>query len=249
MTSSSASIAPSSTAGHSSSSLLPFRSRPRGESPRQEALRPLAPQPSRAPHDPAKVAVQVALGATAGAPIAATVAGTDVVLTSLPGPDQLAALGLSSDGVIASMRPGAVWADLSTNDLECGRKLLEAARSHGIGLLDCPVTGGTEGAEAGTLLLMVGGDSSVLDQVRPVLNAIGTSELLGTNGAGYTAKISQVTLCYLNSVCLTEALLLGAKGGVDPANMLDIIRNSTGASYVADHYGPAIIAGDDDPSF
>ena len=72
---------------------------------------------------------------------------------------------------------------------------------------------------------------------------------LGQHGAGYVAKIAQVMLCYLNSVCLTEALMLGVKGGVAPDKMLDIIRHSTGRSYVADRYGPEILNGGYDDTF
>ena len=83
-----------------------------------------------------------------------------------------------------------------------------------------------------------------------VFDAIGDSyDLIGPYGAGYVAKIAQVMLCYLNSVCLTEALLLGVKGGVDPAQMLDIIQHSTGRSYVADRYGPEILNGGYDNTF
>ena len=74
-------------------------------------------------------------------------------------------------------------------------------------------------------------------------------DLLGPHGAGYVAKIAQVMLCYLNSVCLTEALMLGVKGGVAPDKMLDIIRHSTGRSYVADRYGPEILNGGYDDTF
>jgi 3-hydroxyisobutyrate dehydrogenase-like beta-hydroxyacid dehydrogenase len=73
--------------------------------------------------------------------------------------------------------------------------------------------------------------------------------LLGAHGAGYSAKIAQVVLCYLHSLALSEALMLGVKGGVEPRQMLDIIQHSTGSSYVADRYGPPILNGDYDPSF
>lgn len=72
---------------------------------------------------------------------------------------------------------------------------------------------------------------------------------LGDHGAGYVAKIAQVVLCYLHSVALSEALMLGVKGGVDAATMLSIIQNSTGTSYVADRYGPSLLDGTYDPGF
>ena len=117
-------------------------------------------------------------------------------------------------------------------------------------MLDAPVTGGAEGAEAGTLSVLVGGDractrvlySGLRRDRRPLRPPRAA-------GAGYVAKISQVMLCYLNSVCLTEALVLGVKGGVDPAKMLDIIQHSTGRSYVADRYGPELLNGGYDDTF
>lgn len=197
--------------------------------------------------DPVKVGSLVAAGATAARDVRVAVADVDVVLTSLPGPMQVRAVAAE---IIPAMRHGAIWADLSTNDLACGRFLVEFAAEHGVSVLDAPVTGGVEGATAGDLVVLVGGESDVHERCRPVLAAIGSRyDLLGANGAGYVAKIAQVMLCYLNSVCLTEALVLGAKGGVDPAMMLDVIRHSTGRSYVADQYGPEILSGGYDPTF
>ena len=98
--------------------------------------------------------------------------------------------------------------------------------------------------------MLVGGEAHVWERCRPALSAIGERiDLLGPREAGYVAKIAQVSLCYLHSVCLTEAMLLGVKGGVEPAKMLDIIQNSTGRSYVADRYGPEILNGGYDDTF
>lgn len=198
--------------------------------------------------DAAKVRALVTAGGTAaGSSIAAAVGDADVVVTSLPGPRQV---HMVAEEILPAMQAGAVWIDLSTNDLACAQLIRAMAVEHGIELLDAPVSGGVEGAGAGTLTIMVGGDQRTFTRCLPLFEAIGERiELLGPHGAGYVAKIAQVMLCYLNSVCLTEALVLGAKGGVDPAKMLDIIRNSTGRSYVADQYGPEILNGKYDDTF
>jgi len=197
--------------------------------------------------DPAKIDALVAHGATAAVDAPAAAARADVVLTSLPGPTQVRAIG---DLIVPAMRAGATWIELSTNDLDCANHLARLASIHGIHLLDAPVTGGVEGANAGTLSVLIGGEAEAHTRCLPVFAAIGDRyDLLGPQGAGYVAKISQVMLCYLNSVCLTEALLLGAKGGVDPAKMLDIIQHSTGRSYVADRYGPELLNGGYDDTF
>jgi len=197
--------------------------------------------------DPAKVRALVDAGATAADSAVDAARNADIVFTSLPGPKQVRHVGLD---MLAIMPPGATWIDLSTNDLTCAREIAAVAATAGVDLLDAPVTGGAEGAEAGTLTVLVGGDATTYERCRPVLTCIGERiDLLGPHGAGYVAKIAQVSLCYLHSVCLTEALLLGVKGGVEPNKMLDIVRSSTGRSYVADLYGPEILNGGYDDTF
>ena len=192
----------------------------------------------------------VELGAERAESVVDAVSDADIVMTSLPGPKQVEAVGLGDDGIVANMQTGAIWIDLSTNNLECAAAIRAAAESRGIDILDAPVSGGDEGARAGNLTILVGGESAVFERYRSVLDVIGEGiSHLGPHGAGYSAKIAQVVLCYLHSLALSEALMLGIKGGVDPEQMLSIIQNSTGKSYVADRYGPPILAGDYDPSF
>ena len=197
--------------------------------------------------DADKMASFVDSGATAVSSVNEGAANAEVVMTSLPGPTQVESVGAE---LFASLPPGSVWIDLSTNDLACARRLEAQAVDANVHLLDGPVTGGAEGAAAGTLSILIGGDEDVHARCTPIFDAIGSRyALLGPYGAGYVAKIASVTLCYTQSVCLTEALLLGAKGGVDPAAMLDIIQHSTGRSYVADRYGPEILNGGYDDTF
>lgn len=197
--------------------------------------------------DARKVAALVDAGARAAPDAPSAVTTADVVLTSLPGPEQVRAIG---EVILPVMVPGAIWVDLSTNDLPCAHHLAALAAEHGIALMDAPVTGGVEGAGAGTLGVLVGGNAETHARCSPLFAAIGSRfDLLGPHGSGYVAKVAQVMLCYLNSVCLTEALVLGVKGGVAPDKMLDIIRHSTGRSYVADRYGPEILSGGYDDTF
>ena len=180
--------------------------------------------------------------------IPATLADTDLIMTSLPGPVQIAAFAEQS--VFPHARSGNTWIDLSTNNLSTCQQLLAAATTKGMHFLDAPVSGGDEGACAASLSIYVGGDEAIFKQHSEVFAAIGkTISHLGQPGAGYAAKISQVVLCYLHAIALSEALMLGVKAGVNAAQMLAIIQNSTGRSYVADRYGPPILNGDYDPSF
>ncbi len=182
--------------------------------------------------------------------IGTAIAEADVVMSSLPGPKQIESFAFDQDGVFANAKRGSTWIELSTNNLATCQKMAEAASLQGIHLLDSPVSGGDEGAKAGTLTIMVGGDEAVFKQHKPVYDLIAKDiRFLGQSGAGYAAKISQVVLCYLHSIALAEAMMLGVKAGVNAAEMLSIIQNSTGRSYVADRYGPPILNGDYDPSF
>lgn len=177
-------------------------------------------------------------------------AAADVVMTSLPGPKQIAEAGLGTDGLLACMRPGTIWIDLSTNDLDTARSLAAAAADAEITVIDAPVSGGPEGAAAGTLSVYVGGPDAAIESCAPIFDAIGANvDHLGPHGAGYVAKIAQVTLCYTQTVTFVEALMLGVKGGVAPATMCELIQKSAGRSYVADVYGPEIVAGTYDQSF
>lgn len=197
--------------------------------------------------DPAKVAALVALGAAATESAAEAAASADVVFTSLPGPKQIAAVGAE---IVPAMQPGSTWIEMSTNDLDTARALADQCATAGVRLIDAPVSGGPEGAEAGTLSIFVGGDAEPVTDVLELLHDVGSKvDHLGPHGAGIVAKIAQVTLCYTQTVTLIEALLLGVKGGVAPDKMLDLIQNSAGTSYCATAYGPEILAGTYDTSF
>lgn len=197
--------------------------------------------------DPEKVADIVALGGSAAADVANAAHGKDIVFTSLPGPKQIEAV---ADDIIPNLAPGAVWVELSTNDLDTANRIATRCEAAGVGLIDAPVSGGPEGAEAGTLAIFIGGADDHVNAAMPALEIIGEKiDHLGPRGAGIVAKIAQVILCYTQTITLIEALLLGAKGGVQPARMLDLIQHSAGTSYCAMSYGPEILAGTYDASF
>ena len=200
--------------------------------------------------DEQRMTEAVANGCTAAESPRTGAAMADVVMSSLPGPRQIAAAGLGEDGLLAAMRPDTVWIDLSTNDLDTARSIGAAAGERSITVIDAPVSGGPEGAAAGTLSVYVGGPDEAVATCMPIFEAIGSNvDHLGPHGAGYVAKIAQVTLCYTQTVTFVEALMLGVKGGVAPAKMCELIQKSAGRSYVADVYGPEIVAGTYDESF
>lgn len=192
----------------------------------------------------------LAAGAMWATSAAEAVDGADIVMTSLPGPSQLDDMAFGKDTILDRIKSGATWIDLSTNNLEVSRRICAAAESKGIAVIDAPVSGGIEGAAAGTLAVYVGGSAPVFGKIKAILDVIGGEvKYLGGHGAGYVAKIAQVVLCYLHTIALSEAMMLGVKGGVDADIMLEIIQQSTGRSYVADRYGPSMLAGTYDAGF
>jgi 3-hydroxyisobutyrate dehydrogenase len=197
--------------------------------------------------NPDRIADVTHLGAKPANSMVAAVTGADVVMTSLPNPKVIQDV---AGGILAAMSKASTWIELSTNNLDCEREVRGAANAAGIDFLDAPISGGNEGAALGSLTIMVGGEAAVFARHEALFNVIGGNvQHLGPHGAGYVAKIAQVVLCYLHSVALSEAMMLGVKGGVPADTMLSIIQNSTGRSYVADRYGPAILNGTYDPSF
>ena len=197
-----------------------------------------------------KAAELAALGGVPVTSLADTISTADVVMTSLPGPKQISEVAFSDEGIFSNLKPNGIWIDLSTNNLETCNQITAHAKDSSHRFIDAPVSGGDEGAKAGSLTILVGGAEPDFEYCLPVLQIIGEKiDHVGANGAGYSAKIAQVILCYLHSLALSEALMLGIKGGVDAEKMLSIIQNSTGKSYVANRYGPPILNGDYDPSF
>jgi len=112
--------------------------------------------------DPDKVDQLVELGASTAASVSDLGSRCDVMFTSLPGPAQIAAVGQE---LIAAMRPGSVWVELSTNDLDTARSLAARCAQSGIDLIDAPVSGGPEGAAAASLAIFVGGADDAVARI------------------------------------------------------------------------------------
>jgi 3-hydroxyisobutyrate dehydrogenase len=139
---------------------------------------------------------------------------------------------------------------LSTISLESCRRLDEAARSRNIAFVDAPVTGAADGARAGSLVLMVGASPEDFDLVTPIFEVIGQrSHLVGPAPAGTATKLLTNMLWFVHVVALCEALALGSVTGVSPEVLGEVIRQSAGGSWVAEHDLDNLLASDDDTSF
>ncbi len=185
-------------------------------------------------HD-ARPAAAEKLAKEHGARFAATIAdackGNSVVFTSLPGPADVEKVTLSPGGILECIEPGSVYIDLSTNAPSMVRKIHAEFAKKGIPMMDGPVSGGEEGAIAGTLSVMLGGEEPVFQKVEPVLKGIGTNLFYcGAIGSGSVTKLANNLSSVIAGIGLSETLTMGVKAGVDLSVLARVIGASTGSS-------------------
>jgi 3-hydroxyisobutyrate dehydrogenase-like beta-hydroxyacid dehydrogenase len=155
--------------------------------------------------------------------------GVEVVFTSLPGPAEVEAVAVGTDGLVHGMQKGAAYFDLSTNSPALVRRLHAQFKEKGIALLDAPVSGGPKGARTRTLALWVGGEREVYDRFKPVLDAIGDQpHYVGPIGAGSVAKLVHNCAGYAVQTALAEVFTMGVKAGVDPLELWKAVRQGAG---------------------
>jgi 3-hydroxyisobutyrate dehydrogenase len=161
----------------------------------------------------------------------ALAASCDVVITMVTNSPDVRSLILE-EGLLENARSGTVFVDMSTIAPAVARELAKACASHEIDFLDAPVSGGTQGAQAGTLTVMVGGRKEALEKVRPVLEALGGRIFyVGPSGSGDVVKLVNNILVGTIAAATAEALVLGVKAGADAATMAEVVGASTGASW------------------
>jgi 2-hydroxy-3-oxopropionate reductase len=177
-------------------------------------------------------------------------AQVDVVLLCLPDSPDVEAAMLGEGGVLAGAKPGQILVDMSTIAPVSARKLAEAAAARGATLLDAPVSGGQVGAANGTLSIMVGGEAAALEQVRPILAAMGKTILhLGDSGAGQVAKACNQLVIAVTIEAVAEALVLAAKAGVDPAKVRAALLGGYAYSRVLEGHGERFLTRNFTPGF
>ncbi|WPZ19800.1 NAD(P)-dependent oxidoreductase [Geobacillus subterraneus] len=180
---------------------------------------------------PEKAVPLVNLGARQAATVAELAGGAEVICTCLSMPDDVINVYTGEDGILDAARPGAVCLDFTTVGPKTSRLVAEWARQRGVSYLDAPVSGGPEGAEQGTLTMMVGGDQAAWERVRPLLSVLGkTVEYLGESGAGSAAKILNQYLVAVHSVAAAEAMAAGVAYGLDAGKLYRLLKESYGDS-------------------
>lgn len=177
---------------------------------------------------------------------AALAAGADVLMTSLTdGP----AVGdvLVRQGAAAALRQGALMIDLSSIAPAAAREHAALLAATGVAHLDAPVSGGTRGAAAASLAIMVGGAAADVERARPILAALGRPTHVGPSGAGQIAKLANQVIVAVNINAVAEALTLAARAGADPAAVRAAITGGFADSRVLQEHGARMLAGDTRP--
>jgi len=155
-----------------------------------------------------------------------------IVMTSLPGPPQIEAVVAGADGLLAEARAGDVHLDLSTSSWEMVQRIAAQEARAGVHYLDAPVSGGTIGAAQGTLTVMASGDADALARVEPLLRAFARHVFaLGAPGTGTLVKLINNAIFLCAGLLAQEGFVLGARAGLDPRRLLEILKLSSGGMY------------------
>jgi len=155
----------------------------------------------------------------------------DVIITILPSDAELREAAFGAAGIVGGFAPGKVLVEMTTGTPSVVEEIAAAITKLGGGVLDAPVSGGTPAAEQGTLTIMVGGDSALLDLCRPLLETMGTRIVhLGPVGQGKVVKIVNQMMAAVHLLLIGEAFALGTKCGADPHTLLEVIKASSGYS-------------------
>ncbi len=197
-----------------------------------------------------KMEEALSAGAQAGSSCKDVAARSDVVISIVPDSPDVEAAALGEDGIIAAARAGLIYIDMSTIAPQTAIKVAEVLGRKGVRCLDAPVSGGEVGAKTASLSIMVGGPRDLFDEMLPLFQVMGkTVTYCGTYGAGQTVKACNQIQVALNFVGMAEALVLGAKAGVDPAIILKVLSAGYAQTRVMDVRGPKVIKGEFEPGF
>ena len=191
----------------------------------------------------------------------------DVVCTCLPGPNEVEPLVLSGGGIAASIRPGSVYVDHTTNAPSLVRRISDLLATKGVDTLDAPVSGGMEGARTRDLVMLVGGDAAVVEKVRPVLDSMAKTVMhVGDVGAGCVCKhearhragargsagcVAHNCAGFSINLAMVECMTLAVKAGVDPTTLVNVFQQAAiGRSFDLQVRLPAtLFQGDFEPRF
>jgi 3-hydroxyisobutyrate dehydrogenase-like beta-hydroxyacid dehydrogenase len=169
-------------------------------------------------------------------------AGAEAIFTILPSADSVEAAILGAGGLLGIVPRTAALIQMSTISPTLTRRLAERTAAAGIGFLDAPMSGTSAMVERGDCTIFAGGDAALIEGCAPVFAAIAKRTIhVGPAGSASLAKLAANLLVALNTAAVAEALVLGAKGGLAPQALLDILKDSAGGSRMVDVRGPLMV--------
>lgn len=175
---------------------------------------------------------------------------SEIIITMLPDSPDVQQVVLGADGVLEGLRPRSVLVDMSTISPIVTQELARAVEAKGAEMLDAPVSGGERGAIEATLSIMIGGRADVVERVRPVFEALGKNSVhVGDHGAGQVTKACNQVVVALTIQAVSEALVLAAKAGVDPARVRQALLGGFAQSRILDVHGQRMLDRNFTPGF
>jgi 3-hydroxyisobutyrate dehydrogenase len=164
------------------------------------------------------------------------------VITMLPDSNAVESAVLGSDGLIHGGKEGDILIDMTTAYPMSTIKIAAELAKKGMLMLDAPVSGGVIGAERGSLSIMVGGELTVLEDCRPILQVLGTNIFhMGEVGSGHIMKAVNNFLSACSVIATSEALSLAIKAGLDPVKVINVLQVSSGRNYATDFKFPRFV--------
>lgn len=182
-------------------------------------------------------------GAQIAASAAEAVRGAEAVITMLEHGGAVHDV-LFAQGVADALSPGALLVDMSSIKPDEARAHAAALAERGAGHLDAPVSGGTVGAQAGTLAIMAGGPAAEFERAAPLFAPLGRATHVGPHGAGQLAKLANQMIVGITIGAVAEALLLAERGGADPAKVREALRGGFADSRILEVHGQRMVERD-----
>ena len=189
-------------------------------------------------------------GAKAADSPQAAAAQAEIVITMLPDSPDVELVYAGERGVFGGVRKGMLLIDMSSISPVVARKLARAAEGKGVEMLDAPVSGGEVGAVNAALSIMIGGKAPAVERAMPIFQALGKNIVhIGDAGAGQVAKAANQVVVGLTIAAVSEALVLSAKAGVDPAKVRQVLLGGFAQSRILDAHGQKMLERNFKPGF
>jgi 2-hydroxy-3-oxopropionate reductase len=175
---------------------------------------------------------------------------SEVIITMLPDSPDVEKVVLGENGVLAGIKEGSLFIDMSSISAGTAIKIYEAMQEKGVEALDAPVSGGQVGAESASLSIMVGGNENAFNEAMPLFQAMGKNiVLIGEAGAGQTTKICNQMIVGMTIQAVGEAFTLASKAGVNLEKMREVLLGGFAQSRILDLHGKRIIERNFNPGF